>query len=171
MYVYRVCESAGGCGNLCMDVSLGVSVALTVCRCMCGSVCGCGCGEFGCACSSGCGYGANAVWVGVCGSGGVREDLSELLCVWVRMCLCVWECVHVGVGVLTTSTEEKQPLVAGLFQVTDCFQNRKWWPGCRLLPAGRRAKRGCWEGGRPASGPAGTPDPPYCGAHLPGQAS
>lgn len=31
--------------------------------------------------------------------------------------------VSVGMGVLTTPTEEKQPVLAGLFQVKNCFQN------------------------------------------------
>lgn len=47
---------------------------------------------------------------------GVRKVPWVSLYVWVCMCLC-------GVRVLTTPTEEKQPFLAGLFQVKNCFQN------------------------------------------------
>lgn len=92
---------------------------------------------------------------------GVREALSELLYVWVWMCLCVWECVHVGVRVLTTPTEEKQPLLAGLFSSYKLLSK----PGndgqavVRFLQGGGQNRADGREGGRQASRPAGTPRP------------
>lgn len=74
----------------------------------------------------------------------------------------------VGVRVLTTPTEEKQPFLAGLLQVKNCFQNPEMVAKLSSVSSGALGGTGLsWEGGRQASKSAGTPDPPYCIAHLP----